>query len=85
MPNYPGIWLLRWEMEGEVEFTTIMWSDSLEAVRAVQGEEYEAAYVPERRPHVRAGSIPTSIFSSKRLCALVEDDGDRSMTPFQNR
>lgn len=31
---------------GEVEFTTLMWFDSLEAVRAFAGEDYEVAVVP---------------------------------------
>lgn len=32
----------------EVEFVTIMWFDSIEAVRAFAGEDYETAYVPEK-------------------------------------
>jgi len=33
---------------GEVEFVTVMWFDSVDAVRAFAGEDYEAAYVPEK-------------------------------------
>lgn len=32
--------------DGEVEFTTVMWFESLGAVRAFAGEDYEAAVVP---------------------------------------
>ncbi|HEX2136140.1 MAG TPA: antibiotic biosynthesis monooxygenase [Microvirga sp.] len=32
----------------EVEFMTVMWFASLEAVRAFAGEDYEAAYVPAK-------------------------------------
>lgn len=32
----------------EVEFTTIMWFDSLESVKAFAGEDYETAHVPAR-------------------------------------
>ena len=45
--GYRGIELLRRDVEGEVEFVTIMWFDDVEAVRAFAGEDYEAAVVPE--------------------------------------
>lgn len=32
--------------DGEVEFTTLMWFDSIDAVRAFAGEDYEVAVVP---------------------------------------
>ncbi|MCA8908932.1 MAG: hypothetical protein KDA49_14990 [Rhodospirillaceae bacterium] len=32
--------------EDEVEFVTVMWFDSLEAVEAFAGADYETAYVP---------------------------------------
>lgn len=44
--GYRGIELLRRELEDEVEFVTIMSFDSVAAVRAFAGEDYEAAYVP---------------------------------------
>lgn len=45
--GYKGIQLLRREINDEVEFTTIMWFDSVEAVREFIGnEDYEMAYVP---------------------------------------
>ena len=31
-----------------MEFVTVMWFDSIDAVRAFAGEDYEAAYVPEK-------------------------------------
>lgn len=46
IPGYRGIQLLRREMGAEVEFVTLMWFDSLDAVRAFAGEDYEAAVVP---------------------------------------
>jgi hypothetical protein len=46
--GYPGIHLLRRNLENEVEFVTIMWSDSLGAVRTIAGEDYEAAVVPPK-------------------------------------
>ncbi len=44
--GYRGIHLLRRDISDGVEFVTIMWFDSLEAVRAFAGEDYEAAVVP---------------------------------------
>ena len=44
--GFRGIDLLRRNQGGEVEFVTIMWFDSLAAVRAFAGEDYEAAVVP---------------------------------------
>jgi heme-degrading monooxygenase HmoA len=44
--GYQGIHLLRRDAGDEVEFVTIMWFDSLDAVKAFAGEDYEAAVVP---------------------------------------
>jgi hypothetical protein len=46
--GYRGIQLLRRRMEPEVEFITIMWFDSLDAVRTFAGKDYEAAVVPPK-------------------------------------
>jgi len=44
--GYRGIHLLRRLVGSEVEFVTVMWFDSLDAVRAFAGEDYEVAVVP---------------------------------------
>jgi heme-degrading monooxygenase HmoA len=44
--GYRGIELLRRPLEDEVEFVTVMWFDSLEAVRAFAGPDHEQAVVP---------------------------------------
>ncbi len=46
--GYRGIHLLRRDMDDGVEFVTIMWFDSLDAVRAFAGEDYEVAVVPPK-------------------------------------
>ncbi len=46
--GYRGIHLLRRNVGDEVEFVTVMWFDSIEAVRAFAGEDYEAAVVPQQ-------------------------------------
>jgi hypothetical protein len=38
---------LQRELAGEVEFITIMWFDSIDAVKASAGEDYEKAVVPQ--------------------------------------
>ena len=44
--GYQGIELLRMAGTEEVEFVTLMWFDSLEAVRRFAGADYEVAVVP---------------------------------------
>jgi heme-degrading monooxygenase HmoA len=46
IPGYRGIELLRRPVPEAIEFVTLMWFDSLEAVRAFAGTDYEAAVVP---------------------------------------
>jgi heme-degrading monooxygenase HmoA len=46
--GYRGIELFRREIGDEVEFVTVMRFDSLDAVRAFSGEDYESAVVPEK-------------------------------------
>ena len=54
LDGYRGAYLLRRDLDGEVEFATIMLFDSLEQVRAFAGEDYETAYVPPRARAVLA-------------------------------
>jgi heme-degrading monooxygenase HmoA len=51
IPGFLGIDLLRRQLPSEVEFITIMWFSSLEAVAEFAGADYEIAVVP---PHARA-------------------------------
>jgi heme-degrading monooxygenase HmoA len=46
--GYRGIHLFRRNVGDEVEFVTVMWFDSIEAVRAFAGEDYEVAVVPAK-------------------------------------
>jgi heme-degrading monooxygenase HmoA len=48
IPGYRGIHLLRRTVEDGVEFVTIMWFDTLEAVVAFAGEDYTVAVVPPK-------------------------------------
>ena len=46
VPGFQGIDLLRRPLDGEVEFITIMWFDTMEAVAAFAGPDPERAVVP---------------------------------------
>lgn len=46
IPGFQGIELLRRPTDEEVEFVTLMWFESLDAVRAFAGADYEVAVVP---------------------------------------
>ncbi|HJV53419.1 MAG TPA: hypothetical protein VJ652_18275 [Noviherbaspirillum sp.] len=48
VPGYRGISLVRRDIEHEVEFVTLMWFDSLDAVRAFAGDSAETAVVPPK-------------------------------------
>ena len=48
IPGYKGIDLLRRDLGAEVEFITIMRFDSLDAVRAFAGVDYQSAVVPPK-------------------------------------
>jgi hypothetical protein len=58
--GYRGISLCKRESGAEVEFVTIMWFDSLEAVRAFAGEKYEMAVVPPKARAVLSRFDPLS-------------------------
>jgi heme-degrading monooxygenase HmoA len=50
--GYKGSYLLRRDQGHEIEFVTLMLWESLDAIRAVAGENYELAIVPEERRRV---------------------------------
>jgi len=52
--GYRKIQLFRRTLEDEVEFMTVMWFDSWDAVKAFAGEDYETAYVPPQAQAVLA-------------------------------
>jgi heme-degrading monooxygenase HmoA len=46
--GFRRIELYRRPAGSEVEFVTVMWFDSLDAVKAFAGDDYETAYVPDK-------------------------------------
>lgn len=47
IPGYRGVHVLRRALAAEVEFTTIMWFDSLDDVRAFVPGDFQRAHVPD--------------------------------------
>jgi heme-degrading monooxygenase HmoA len=47
--GFQGSYLLRRTVGEEIEFVTVILWDSIEAIRAVAGEDYETAVIPEER------------------------------------
>jgi len=55
VPGYLGVHVLRRNLgTAEVEFTVIMWFETLDAVKKFAGEDYERAYVPQKAREVLA-------------------------------
>ena len=52
--GYRSIQLFRRSLDEEVEFITIMWFDSWDAVKQFAGDNYEEAYVPLKAREVPA-------------------------------
>lgn len=47
--GYRGSYVLRRELGAEVEFVVVTLWDSLDAIRAIAGDDHETAVVPEER------------------------------------
>ena len=52
--GFERIEMFRRDADGEVEFVTVMWFCSLDAVKRFAGEDYETAYVPAAARNVLA-------------------------------
>ena len=46
IPGFRHIDLMKRDLGGEVEFQTLMWFDSLDAIKAFMGEDYDVSHVP---------------------------------------
>jgi len=47
IPGFRHIDLTRRDLGDEVEFQTLMWFDSLDAIKAFMGEDYSVSHVPD--------------------------------------
>jgi len=66
MHGFESIQLLRRDLAGETEFITIMMFDSIDAVKAFAGEDYETAVVPEK-----AGKLLTSFDAASQHYEVI--------------
>ena len=46
IPGFRHIDLMKRDLGGEIEFQTLMWFDSLDAIKAFMGEDYSVSHVP---------------------------------------
>ena len=46
IPGFRHIDLMRRDLGGEIEFQTLMWFDSIDAIKAFMGEDYTVSHVP---------------------------------------
>lgn len=67
IPGYKGAYLLRRVTESEIEFVTVTLWDSMDAVRAFAGEDYEAAVVPPEARKLLSHFDPRSVHYETRL------------------
>ncbi len=67
IPGFRGIRLLRRALGHEVEFATLMWFDSIEAVRAFAGPDHEVAVVPPKARAFLARFDDRSIHYEERV------------------
>ena len=51
IPGFRHIDLMKRDLGGEIEFQTLMWFDSLDAIKEFMGEDYSVSHVP---PEARA-------------------------------
>jgi heme-degrading monooxygenase HmoA len=51
IPGFRHIDLMKRDLGDEIEFQTLMWFDSLDAIKAFMGEDYSISHVP---PEARA-------------------------------
>lgn len=73
IPGFRGAYLLRREIAGEVEFTTITFWDSKETIRAFAGADPDVAVVePEARRVLT--SFDPRVAHAEVVCALTEPD-----------
>ena len=75
--GYRGIDLLKREVEDKVEFVTIMWFDSLDAVREFAGDDHELAVIPARARALLLQFDQRSAHYDVRKRSAVDAEADR--------
>lgn len=68
--GFKGLQLLRRELENETEFTTIMWFESMEAIKQFAGEDFETAHVHPKAKDVLSRYDNKSVHSKLQYDSL---------------
>jgi heme-degrading monooxygenase HmoA len=55
IPGFRHVDLMKRDLDGEIEFQTLMWFDSLDAIKAFMGEDFSVSHVP-----LEARAVPNS-------------------------
>jgi heme-degrading monooxygenase HmoA len=61
LPGFKKMEVMKRTVNDEVEFTTVMYFDSLDNIKSFTGEDYEIAYVPDRARAVLKRFDPRSV------------------------
>lgn len=77
IPGFNEIQVFRRDLGDEVEFITVMWFDSLDAVPAFAGDDWETAVVPEEARRVLARFDARSQHYDVRERVTARDQGSR--------
>ena len=83
--GYRGIHLLRRDVAEEVEFVTIMWFESLEAVRVFAGDDYEVAVVPPKARQLLSRFDARSAHYQAVAAPIVRCEGKRTLLKWNHR
>src|SRR5260221_11786909 len=46
IPGFRHIDLMRRDLDGEIEFQTLMWFENIDAIKAFMGEDFSVSHVP---------------------------------------
>ena len=67
IPGYEGFQVLRRELETETEFTTLIWFNSIENVKAFVGDDPGQVYIPEKARQVLSRFDDRAVHSELRF------------------
>jgi heme-degrading monooxygenase HmoA len=75
IPGFKGATVLRRQVGGEIEFTTITRFESVEAIKQFAGEDYEAAHVAPRARELLARFEPRCVHSEMVIETSAQSSG----------
>jgi antibiotic biosynthesis monooxygenase (ABM) superfamily enzyme len=76
VPGFHHSYLLRRDLKGEVEFITMIYFDSLDAIIALAGPDYETSIIPEDRKPLLARHDEKAQHYDLRYALDADSDAD---------